>query len=372
MRRPKGHIRQRGKNSWQIKHDLPSEGGQRRTRFETFHGTKADAEKRLRELLHMADKGTLPEPDQQTVAEYLTAWLDSTCEQSPKTLERYRELADLKIIPHLGNIKLQKLKPEHIPAWHRKLLDEGTNPPSIGHAHRVLTKVLGVATKNGTVTRNVAAVHAPPRVERRKIEILSPDQVAAVKRKLKGHPLFPIVYLALATGMRRGELLALQWGDVDLERGTLRVERAVEETKTGLRLKPPKTEQGRRTITLPAEAVGVLRDHKVPQMELRLKIGMGPIKDDTLLFSTTDGHLVRPRNITKAWHRVRQAMRLPNVSFHSFRHTHASHLLRLGIDVQTVSSRLGHRDATITLKIYSHLTEGADAAAAKAIEGLLS
>ena len=105
--------------------------------------------------------------------------------------------------------------------------------------------------------------------------------------------LLPVVSLALATGMRRGELLGLQWGDIDLDAGTLRVERSVEETKAGLRLKPPKTKRGRRNITLPSEAVAMLRAHKVRQMEIRLALGMGNIKPDTLVFGTIEGELVQ-------------------------------------------------------------------------------
>ena len=174
--------------------------------------------------------------------------------------------------------------------------------------------------------------------------------------------------------MRRGELLGLQWGDVDLDGGTLRVERSVEETQAGLRLKPPKTKRGRRNITLPPgrpETVVMLRTHKVQQMELRFIIGAGAIRTDTLVFGTVDGGLMRPRNLSKAWWRARSAMKLPAVSFHAFRHSHASMLIRAGVDVITVSRRLGHANASITLNVYGHLIEGADAAAAKAIAGIL-
>jgi integrase len=163
----------------------------------------------------------------------------------------------------------------------------------------------------------------------------------------------------------------LQWGDIDLDGGTLRVERSVEETKTGLRIKPPKTKRGRRNITLPPETVAMLRAHKVQQMELRLVLGTGTIKSDTLVFRTLEGELIRPRNLSKAWWRARAFLKLPAVSFHAFRHSHASMLLRAGVDVLTVSRRLGHANASITLNIYGDLIEGADAAAAKAIAGLL-
>jgi integrase len=310
--------------------------------------------------------GTLPDPSNATVAEYLRSWLDSAHAQAPKTLERYRELAERQIIPHLGAAKLQQLKPEHVRQWHGTLLGSGLSARTVGHAHRVLRRVLRDAVENGTLTRNVAAVRKPPRAEEKEIEILSADQIADVRAKLQGHTLLPIFELALATGMRRGELLALLWGDLDFDKGTVHVARAVEETRAGLRLKPPKTKRGRRSITMGDSAIAMLRALRIKTMELRLTLGMGAIKSDTLIFSTTEGALLRPRNITKAWSRV-----MPDRPFHSLRHAHASLLINSGVDVIAVSRRLGHANPSITLNTYGHLIEGADAAAAKAIEGVL-
>ena len=171
--------------------------------------------------------------------------------------------------------------------------------------------------------------------------------------------------------MRRGELLGLQWGDIDLDGGTLRVERSLEETGAGLRLKPPKTKRGRRNITLPAETVAMLRAHKVKLLELRLALGLGNITPETLVFSTIEGGLLRPRNLTKAWSRVQVDKKLPHVSFHALRHSHVSVLIRAGVDILTISRRLGHSKAAITLDVYGHLISGADEAAADAIAGVL-
>jgi integrase len=368
----RGNITKRGKNSWQLKFDVPSIDGQRQQRYATVRGTYREAQAKLIHLLNSSNEGTLPDPSSATVSEYFRQWLDGTHEQSPKTLERYGELIERQIIPHLGAHKIQKLAPEHVQRWHGSLIAEGLSPRTIGHAHRVLRLGLQNAVKNRTLARNVATVHAPPKVEEGELEILSSDQITDVILKLEGRTLCPIVTLALATGMRRGELLALQWGDIDLDGGTLRVERAVEETKThGLRIKPPKTKRGRRNITLPSEAVTLLRAHKVKQMELRLALGMGKVESSTLVFSNVEGKLIRPRNLSKAWSRERNALKLPSVSFHAFRHSHVSMLIRAGVDILTISRRLGHANASITLNVYGHMIEGADAAAAKAIEGVL-
>jgi integrase len=238
----------------------------------------------------------------------------------------------------------------------------------VGHAHRLLHKVLAPVVKGDTLTR-----YGPPAVEDEEIEVLSPMQVSAVQTALEGHTLYPIVSLALATGMRRGELLGLQWGDIDLDGPTssLRVERSVEETKAGLRLKPPKTRRGRRSITLPAEAVAMLRAQKLEHMQTRLAIGLGKIEDDTLVFGNIEEQLRSPRAVSRAWRRLTAAKGLPRVQFHALRHTHVTMLIRAGVDILTISRRIGHSKASVTLDVYGHLYDGADAAAALALEGLL-
>jgi integrase len=365
----RGTISKRGKNSWRVKYDLPRDHGIRRQRYGTVRGTYKDAQRELTRLLSTVDAGTHVDPSRMSLAEYLHTWFEGAPKVSPKTAERYRELADKQIVPHLGALKLQGLRPEHIEQWHGTLLEVGLAPRTVGHAHRLLSRVLGYAVENGTIARNVAAIRKPPKAEEREIEILNSDQIAEVRAKLAGHSLLPIVELALATGLRRGELLALQWTDVDLDRGVLRVERSLEETRTGLRMKPPKTKRGRRNIGLPADAVTMLREHRKRQIELRLALGQGG--PPVLVFSTVEGEPLSPDNLSRDWCRVRAAKKLPPVSFHALRHTHVSVLIRAGVDILTISRRIGHSKAAVTLDTYGHLIEGADAAAAKAIEGML-
>ena len=244
---------------------------------------------------------------------------------------------------------------------------------TVGHAHRLLGTVLNRAVENGTISRNVAAIRKPPKVKDEEIQILSAEQIAEVLAKLNGHTLHPVVALAFATGMRRGELLGLQWGDIDLDTASpvLRVERSVEETRAGLRLKSPKTKRGRRNITLPPAAVTMLRAHKVKQMEQRLLLGQGAIKPDTQVFGTLEDRLLSPDNLSRDWGRARKARKLPDVSFHALRHTHASVLIAAGENILTISRRLGHDKPSVTLDTYGHLMTGSDATAAKAIEEVL-
>jgi integrase len=213
------------------------------------------------------------------------------------------------------------------------------------HAHRVLHRALQRAVESEVLARNVSTVISPPKVVEEEIEILTEDQISHVKDKLVGHSLYEIVVLDLATGMRRGELLALRFSDVDLDLATVRIERSLEETKSGLRFKPPKTKHGKRTISLPASAVAVLREHRRKLLETRMALGLGKPDPDTLLFAELDGSPKRPDQLSWLWRSACKSLKLPMVSFHAPRHTHSSALIAAGLDVVVISRRLGREPA---------------------------
>ena len=202
----RGNITRRGKASWQLKFDVGAVNGKRQTRYATVRGTRQDAQRELTRLLKAADDGVLPDPNKLTVAEHVRGWVATVPGRSPKTLERYGELCERQIVPHIGTIPLQKLRAEDVQQWHGKLLS-GDRPlarRTVVHAHRLLSLAVSDAVKNGTLARNVVDVHKPPTPEDAEVSILSPEQIEDVLDKLQCHWLHPIVSLALDTGMRRG------------------------------------------------------------------------------------------------------------------------------------------------------------------------
>jgi len=374
----RGNITRRGRDSWRIKFELePDATGQRQTRYVTIRGKRGDADRELTRLLSAADGGTLVEPRKTTIAEYLRAWLNGSNGLSPKTLERYKQLAEQQIIPHLGAVMLQRLRPSAVSDWHDTLLKRGgkdgrpLSARTVGHAHRVLHRALERCVETEILARNAASAISPPTVEAVEIEILAADQIADVLAKLAEHVLYSIAALALATGMRRGELLALRWTDCDLDAAAVRVERSLEETADGLRFKPPKTKRGRRSISLPPSTVQVLREHRRKQLETRVALGLGKHDGEALVFSAPGGSAMSPDNLSRDWLRTCRRMELPLVSFHALRHTHASALIAAGLDVVTISRRLGHSNPTVTLNIYAHLFRQTDSVAAQAIEAAM-
>jgi integrase len=373
----RGSIQKRGRHSWRIKYDIPNTAAGRETRYLTVRGTRRDAERELAKIVTAAHDGTLVEPSRITVADHLHAWLDGAHGLAGKTLERYRQLAEMQIIPHLGTLPLQKLRPAHVDEWHKKLLVAGgrNNRPlsarTVSHCHFVLHRALERAVEIELLARNVAHAISPPKVEAVEIETFRADEIALVLAALKGHVLEPIAVLALSTGARRGEILALRHGDLDLTAGTLSIKRSLEQTAAGLKFKKPKTKHGTRTISLPAVAVEALQAHRKRQLEQRLMLGLGKPDAETLVFSTIEGDPINPNGLSREWGAFVRKHKLPKVSFHGLRHSHVSALIAGKVDPLTISRRIGHARVSITMNTYAHLFEQTDTAASDAIEAVL-
>jgi integrase len=370
----KGHVRERGKGNWYAVLSVREpETGKRKVKWHSLPTAKGkrDAQIECARIITEMGQGSYIDSSKITVTEFLDRWDRdyAAVNVSPKTRERYGQLVKNQIKPNIGQVRLQKLSPVHLTEMYAKLLNSGLSARTVNHVHRLLHLALGHAGTWRAAHQNVAALAKPPKANADEIVILTPEQTKAVLTRVLGRTLRPIVVLALATGARRGELLALRLGDFDPDARTIRIERAIEQTKAGLRIKAPKTKHGRRTISLPPTVVAELRAHIVKLQEMRLSLGMGRAGNDDLLFPRWDnGQLRSPHWLTRKIAELMEALRFKGVTLHSLRHTHASQLIASGMDVLTISRRLGHGSPTITLTVYGHLFANTDARAAEIIE----
>jgi integrase len=364
----RGHLRERSPGHWAIVIDTRDpQSGERRRRWHSFKGTKREAQLRCAQLIAEAQTGTAIHPDKITVAQFLdrfqTDWVATRV--SPHTCERYGyNLSHAR--RHIGERPLQKLRPADLATFYATLArDEGLAPRTVRSVHVILHQALERAKIWGVIRDNPADLAKPPRPAGGETPMLQPDQAAVLLERLRGKPLFLIASLGLATGMRRNEMLALRWRDINLDGSRLTIEQSLEQTRAlGVRTKAPKTERGRRTIALPAHIVTELRQHWREQQEQRLGMGLGKAPDDSPVFAAADGRHLSPNAITKRWPRAMAAIGMPAVTLHSLRHTHASMLIAKGVDILTISRRLGHSSPTITLGVYGHLIHGTDDRAA--------
>jgi integrase len=378
----KGHIRQRGPQSFQLKIDVGRDAaGKRLIEFHTFHGSKRAAQAKLAELVSAVDKRAYVSRSIVTVGAHVAERIEQWAQlgvASPKTAERYRELAANQIGPFLGSIALQDLKANDISRWHATLLASGRkdgqgglSPLTVRHAHRLLGKTLREAQRYDLIVRNPTIGERPPKVVREEVVILSGDEARAVVTGLADHPVFAKAILALFTGLRRSEILALRWSHVDLDRKALRVVEALEETAAGLRFKTPKSRAGKRDVTLPDIVVATLREHWKRVSEQRIKLGAGRLPADALVFSRLDGGPLSPNALSKDWTKAAASIGV-KVGFHGLRHTHVSHLIDAGINVVKISRRVGHADIATTLNVYAHLFDAREDKSADAINAAVA
>ncbi len=369
-----GHIRRRGARSWELKFDRGRDPttGRRQTEFRSIRGTKREAEAELTRLMASALTGDFVDASKITVGEFLDRWLRdwaSVGNVGPKTCDGYALIARSYVVPHLGSMQLQKLKPITLTEFYARLLREGgrngraLSARSVGNVHRLLHAALQHAVRWGLIAANPADKVRAPRVESPEVEILDVTGITALLERLRGKSLYMVAVLGLSTGMRRGEMLALRWQDIDAAGGKITIARALEQSAGGLRFKATKTKSGRRTISIPPSIVAELRRYRLEQQERWLALGLGRISDDALVLATWDGGVRSPNSLSRNWN-----VKVPEVTLHALRHTPASQLIAAGVDVVTVSRRLGHAKPTVTLSVYAHLFSNSDDRAADVVE----
>jgi integrase len=263
----RGHITQRSKGTHSIKISVGKDPatGKYKSQWFTVQGSKRDAEKRLSELLHQIDTGNYMKPGKTTVSDYLNNWLADYAgpNLSPRTVEGYEHIIKHYIIPKLGNHVLVHLKPEHLQHFYSTELNAGLIAQTIRHHHMVIHKALDSAVEWGLVIRNVADAVKPPRVQRIEMQKWNEDEINLFLEAAKATPYYELFYLALFTGMRRSELLALRWHDIDFIYSQIYVSCSLHVLNgSKVIFRSPKTATGRRTIALSPSVILLLRDYR--------------------------------------------------------------------------------------------------------------
>jgi integrase len=337
---------------------------ERKRKWHSFRGTKREAQAECAKLITELMTGAYVERHKQSLNDFLDRWERdwATNNLSPKTAERYLELNRLHIRPHIGAKPMQAIRVEDLNALYAGL-HQKLSPRTIKHVHRLLHRVFGHAAKWGVIKRNIVALVDAPRVPVKEAPALKLTEIPTMLAALRGRMMYPIAVVALGTGMRRGELCGLRWQDVDLDGGSLRVEQSLEQTRGALRFKAPKSARSRRTISLSPVVVAELRAHWKEQQEQRLSLGLGKAPADSPVFANWDGKPRHPDKLSTDFSTAMTRAGLPHITLHSLRHTHASQLITSGMDILTVSRRLGHGSPGITPNVYGHLLRSEDRAA---------
>ncbi len=337
--------------------------------------TKEEARKALREARANSDVGLVFDAGKLMLANYLDCWLADSVRDTvrQRTYERYESIVRVHIKSALGRLKLKALTPAHTRALYRQKLDSGLAPRTVNYIHTTLHKALSQAVSDGLVQRNAAQVKAP-RPEKPEIKPLSQAQARKLVKTARetGDRYGALYVVALHTGLREGELLGLQWDDLDLEATTptLQVRRTLSETRTGHKFELPKSGKG-RSIKLSRKAAEALRSHRARQAKEKLRLG-SLWQDNRLVFPTTTGTTMSGTNLLgRHFKPLLKKAGLPDIRLHDLRHTCDTILLMAGKHPKYVQELRGHANISITLDNYSHVREGMDGGLGDAMDQAL-
>jgi integrase len=350
---------------------------------------RKEAERALAEFTIEIERGLVVDGKKITFKEFVERWLKDYAEinLAPKTLFRYKEILDSRILPSIGHIKIDQLRPTHIIEFENMLrepgirLDKkpgGLSEKTILQHHRIISSILSDAVEWQVIFSNPAERVKPPKVPKKKAACYDEEQITALLDALDKLPLKHLKYrvmaeLALTTGLRRGELGGLEWEkDINFDKCTLQVHQASQYLPgKGCFIKDPKNETSERLIAVPASTMALLKTWKTEQTKQRLRVGDQWIGEDWV-FTTWNGKRINPDRFTQWFTWFLENNNLPHVPLHSMRHTSATALIAEGVDIQEVSGRLGHANTSTTGVIYSHFLKSADRAAADKMEGILT
>lgn len=348
-----GSIYQRTDGRWVASMTIGWENGKPKRKH--FYGKRrSDVAAKLVNAVREYQNGITPGNDNVTVGTVMADWLDTTGKHKlrPSTLASYSQTIEQHLKPGLGKHKLNRLTPQHVQKYMDAKLKSGLSARTVEYHRAILRRILNQAVKWGQISRNVAALVDGPRQESYKATVFTREQTRRFLGAIGGHRLEALFTVAVAIGLRKGEILGLQWNDVDLDTGTLTVKQQLQRVDGMLQLVSLKTAKSRRTLPLPSFAVDALRRHKVRSLEERLRAA-NTWQDWNLVFTTPHGTPVDGRRLSRIFHGILQDAGLPHLRFHDLRHSAATLLLEQGVDLRVIMDVLGHSQISLTANTYT-------------------
>ncbi|QBF44964.1 tyrosine-type recombinase/integrase [Janibacter limosus] len=366
-----GSIYQRKDGRWTgAVYVLNRDGG--RQRRQVYGRTRGEVAGKVADLLSLNRKHIPAAPVEVTVQQYAQSWLErlGSSGLKPATVSNYRWVLDRHVLPNIGRQRLVALSPQHVRTLLLAVSESGVSARTVQLSRAVLRSMLADAERDQLIHRNVAALVKGPRVERQEVVPWTADEAGQFLTSLEGHRLRPLFAVGVALGLRKGELLALRWQDVDLDVGALRVRATVQRLGKGVGLVTgsPKTARSRRTLPLPQVLVDALREHRTAQALEREEATSW--HDAGLVFTTSKGTMIEPRNLNRFLDEAIARAGLRRIRFHDLRHTCASLLLAQGVSPRVVMEVLGHSQMSMTTDLYGHVMPSSLRSAADALDGV--
>jgi integrase len=363
--RGEGGVFQRADGLWVGTLSLGYNAEGKRLRKTVYGATKKEAQDALRKLQNDAANGVDLTVEKLTLSEWLTRWLSSVKPTvEPNTYRFYEVMVRLHITPHLGHVQLSKLAAVHVQGLYATLAAAGVSSTMQRKAGLTLTVALNEAVRLDMIPGNVAEKVRKPKAAKTEIEVFDPEEVGRFLKAARESRHYPFYLTALDSGARPGELLALQWEDVDFEGGFLSITKSLEEINGVVRVKATKTAKGRRRIDLSADTLAVLAEHR------KAALAAGRIAAP-VFHNIEGGYLLQCNLLKRSFKSILAKAGLPSVGLYTLRHTCATLLLLADVPAKVVSERLGHANIAITLDTYSHVLPTMQKRAASVLGAIL-
>lgn len=358
-----GSVFQLPSGKWRACISLGTTADGKRLRRSRTAKSRADAVQFLRDMQAEGDRVVIR--SSLTLMEFLDTWLlHVKATSAPGTHDSYSRAVENHISPLIGRTALADVRPATVRAMITELQARHLGSRTIENAFIVLRAALALAAKEGTIPANPCAKVNKPKHDPDEIFPFTEAESRVILDATEGHRLHALFVIAFSTGMRQGELFGLEWGDLDLAGGSVRIERQATDISGRVIVKPPKSESSRRRIELTPKCIAALEDRQ----RLRLKEGNAALP---LVFpNRRHGHITRGVFRTRIWQPLLERVGVEYRGFHHVRHTYATLALRSGVPLPTVSQILGHAKKSTTLDIYSHVTPTDQKASTDAVSRL--
>lgn len=366
-------VRRDGTVAWQARLDQGRDASGKRVRKIAEFATKREATRALTQWRAMRDSGRDAPKSNKTMEAYLGEWLISKKGIEESTYKDYAWWIDKHIVPHLGSLQLQALDTTTIEHWRDTLTASGLSGRSVALALGILKQALTRAVRLHLLTYNPAEYVEAPKSTAQPVQVWQLDEVRGFLSAVGADPLYALWLVAITTGLRRSELAGLRWEDVDLEASRIHVRQARKLAGSAPYIGAPKSDAGRRTLSLDSTSLLALNEHATRQAELgELMPGW---LDTGYVFTTSIGTPFHPDVLSHRFRTLCDSLKashqMPQVHLHSLRHTSVALALASGANIKVVSARLGHSRTAITLDVYAYLLSGQDEALAEGVAGLL-
>lgn len=370
-----GNIREIKTKTGEIHYQITVEGGydpltgKRIRAYKNVKGSKREANSVMHRMITEMEQGKHTKKNHKTVGEWVEEWVREYLPNIEETTKiGYKTKIRCYIKPYIGDILISSLRAEHVQRMVNSMMAQGLSPKNIRDTYNNVNAAMKKAVKLHFIPYNPCEAVELPKLKKYRAKVYSPDMIQTLLEKAKDTDMYLPIFLLVMVGLRRGELLALRWDDIDFRDNILKVRNNMVRGENGYIIKSPKSESGIRDIHLGQDVMSLLMQERLNYMKDMNKVGFQNLN---LVIRQEDGSPFHPDSMSQKWRRFLEKYNLPKIRLHDLRHSNATALIQAGVSPKVVQQRLGHADVQITLNTYTHVLPEMDIEAAEKLDAIM-